>query len=112
MPIAKKGRTAARSVRMLQQPSLGTPISSLRRSNGKVGQLVISLKKYMDMNSSELNRHREPSPDELLAVTLDGYRSALGAMGDCGVQTCSALGPDLQRGLMVVAERLAGKVTP
>jgi diguanylate cyclase (GGDEF)-like protein len=72
---------------------------------------VISLKKYMDMDSDELKRHRDATPDELLSLTLDSYRSALEAMGSCGVQTCSALGPDLQRGLMVAAERLAKKLT-
>jgi hypothetical protein len=66
----------------------------------------------MDMDSDELKKHREATPDELLTLTLESYRAALGEMGSCGVQTCSALGPDLQRGLMVVAERLAKKITP
>jgi diguanylate cyclase (GGDEF)-like protein len=79
---------------------------------GKEGQLVISLKKYMDMDPNELNKHREASPDELLALILGAYRSALGAMGNCGVQACPTLGPDLQRRLLVLAEGLAKKLTP
>jgi diguanylate cyclase (GGDEF)-like protein len=77
-----------------------------------VGRIVISLKKYMDMDASELNKHREAGADELLPLILESYRSSLGAMGNCGVQTCSALGAELERGLAVVAERLAKKITP
>lgn len=73
---------------------------------------MISLKKYLDMDSSELKKHREASPDELLLLLLGSYRSALGAMGACGVATCPALGGELERGLMVAAERLARKLTP
>ena len=63
------------------------------------------------MDSDELKKHRDATPDELLTLTLDSYRTALEAMGSCGVQTCSALGPELQRGLMMAAERLAKKLT-
>ena len=47
---------------------------------------MISIKKYLDLDPNELNKHREAGPDELLAVTLDSYRAALTAMGSCGVQ--------------------------
>ena len=73
---------------------------------------MISLKKYMDMDSNELNKHREASPAELLTLTLDSYRSALAAMGNCGAQACPTLGPDLQRSLLVLAETLSKKLTP
>jgi diguanylate cyclase (GGDEF)-like protein len=72
---------------------------------------VISIKKYLDLDPNELNKYREAGPDELLAVTLDSYRSALTAMGSCGAQACPALGPDLQQGLMGLAEPLSKKVT-
>jgi len=73
---------------------------------------VISIKKYLDADPNELNKYREAAPDELLALTLNSYRSALTAMGSCGVQACPTLGLDLQRGLMRLTERLSDKVTP
>ncbi|MGA3165141.1 MAG: GGDEF domain-containing protein [Terriglobia bacterium] len=73
---------------------------------------MISIKKYLDLDPNELNKYREAGPDELLALTLNSYRSALTAMGSCGVQACPALGHDLQQGLMGLVERLSNKVTP
>ncbi len=72
---------------------------------------MISLKKYMDLDQDELNKHLKPRPDDLLALTLESYRSALTAMGGCGAQACPTLGPDLQQGLMTLAERLRSKTT-
>jgi len=72
---------------------------------------VISIKKYLDLESSELNKYREAGPDGLLALMLDSYRSALTAMGGCGAQACPALGPDLQQGLMGLADHLSKKIT-
>jgi diguanylate cyclase (GGDEF)-like protein len=74
--------------------------------------VVISIKKYLDLNSTELNKHRPPSPEELATSTLEAYRAALGAMGNCGLRACPPLGPDLQRGLMLLAENLAKSATP
>ncbi len=79
---------------------------------GKDGRAVISIKRYLDLDSSELNKYRPPSPEELLASVLDAYRAALGAMGNCGLQACPALGPGLQRGLMLLVEGLAKTITP
>lgn len=73
---------------------------------------MISIKKYLDLDSNGVNKCREAGPDELLALTLNSYRSALTAMGNCRAQVCPALGSDLQRGLMGLAERLFNKVTP
>jgi diguanylate cyclase (GGDEF)-like protein len=73
---------------------------------------VISIKKYLDLDESELNKYRPPSPEEVLASTLEAYRGALGAMGNCGLRACPTLGPDLQRSLMVLAEGLAKVITP
>ena len=72
---------------------------------------MISLKKYMDLDQDELNRHLRPRPDDPLTATLDSYRSALAAMGSCGGQACPTLGPDLQHGLLALTERLSDKIT-
>jgi len=42
---------------------------------------MISLKKHLDLSSDALNEHLKPRHDDLLALTLDSYRSALAAMG-------------------------------
>jgi len=72
---------------------------------------MISLKKYMDLDRDELSKHLRGRPDDLLALTLDSYRSALTAMGSCGAQACPTLGPDLQQSLTTLAERLSEKTT-
>jgi diguanylate cyclase (GGDEF)-like protein len=73
---------------------------------------VISIKKYLDLDPSELNKYRPPTPEELLAAILEAYRAALGAMGNSGLRACPALGPGLQHGLMLLAESLAKTLTP
>ncbi len=73
---------------------------------------MISIKKYLELDASELDKYRPPSPEELASSTLDAYRAALGAMGNCGLRACPALGPSLQRGLMLLAGSLARTVTP
>jgi len=72
---------------------------------------MISLKKYMDLDADELNKHLKPRPDDLLALMLDAYRSALAAMGNSGGLACPTLGPELQHDLMALAERLSEKPT-
>ena len=47
---------------------------------------MISIKKYLDLDTSELNKYRPPSPEDLLAAMLEAYRAALGAMGNSGEQ--------------------------
>jgi len=47
-----------------------------------------------------------------VAAVLDAYRGALGAMGNSGLRACPALGPGLQRSLMLLAESLTKAVTP
>ena len=73
---------------------------------------MISIKKYLELDASELNKYRPPSPEELAASTLEAYRAALGAMGNSGLRACPALGPGLQRSLMLLAGSLARTVTP
>src|SRR5208283_5984798 len=72
--------------------------------SGKDGRAVISIKKYLDLDSSELNKYRPPSPEELVASIVEAYRAALGAMGNSGLRACPALGPSLQRSLILLAE--------
>jgi diguanylate cyclase (GGDEF)-like protein len=73
---------------------------------------VISIKKYLDLDASELNKYRPPKPEELLASTLEAYRAALGAMGNCGLRACPPLGPELRKNMMLLAESLARASTP
>ena len=73
---------------------------------------MISIKKYLDSDESAVNAYRPPTTDELAASTLEAYRAALGAMGDCGVRACPTLGPALQKSLMSLAGGLAKTVTP
>jgi len=70
---------------------------------------VISLKKYLDMDVKE-TRLSEPDPCDLLRVTLESYRSALGSVGESNTRACPAVGTDLQQNLNNFAHRLAGEV--
>ena len=70
----------------------------------EAGCAVISIKRYLDLDASELDRYRPPSAEDLLTAVLGAYRAALGAMGNSGVQACPVMGPDLQRGLMLLAD--------
>ena len=74
--------------------------------------MVISIKKYLDLESSELNKYRPATSEELLSATLDAYRAALGAMGNSAVRACPAVGPGFQRSLMVLGESLGKGITP
>ena len=62
---------------------------------------MISIKKYLDADLTEL-----------LKTTMDSYRAALAAMGDCGVQACPTLGYSLQSSLLSLQERLSTNATP
>jgi diguanylate cyclase (GGDEF)-like protein len=73
---------------------------------------VISIKKYLELDSSELSKNRPTDAEELLATTLEAYRSGLLAMGDSGVRACPTLGPELRRNLLRLAESLAKVETP
>ena len=73
---------------------------------------MISIKKYLDLNESDLKKYRPSSPEELAVSTLEAYRAALGAMGNCGLRACPTLGLALQRSLMRLAESLSKTVTP
>jgi diguanylate cyclase (GGDEF)-like protein len=71
---------------------------------------VISLKKYLDMETDKL-LIEEPDPNDLASAALVSYRAALLSMGKNGVRACPALGSDLQRSLAGLEKRLYKKVT-
>ena len=73
---------------------------------------MISIKKYLDLDASELNKYRPPNAEEVLGSILGAYRAALAAMGDSGMRACPTLGSDLRQGLMLLAESLGKTVTP
>jgi len=72
---------------------------------------VISIKKYLDLDQSELSKYRPPTTEELLFGMSEAYRGALGGMGNSAFQACPAVGGDLQRRLMLLAEGLAKALT-
>jgi diguanylate cyclase (GGDEF)-like protein len=72
---------------------------------------VISLKKYLDMDPSQLPA-AEPEPNPLLDAVLKSYRSALMAMGKSGLQACPAVGAELQQNMAGLKQRLSKNVTP
>jgi hypothetical protein len=80
--------------------------------NVKDGQAVISIKKYLDLESSELNKFRPPSSAEVLVSVLEAYRAALNAIGNSALRVCPALGPSLRRSLMPLSESLTNTLTP
>lgn len=73
---------------------------------------MISIKKYMDLNNSELRDDRPQGPDDLAAAMLAAYRAALHSMGNCGLSACPPSGIGLERSLTLLAENLAKTVTP
>lgn len=74
---------------------------------------MISLKKYLDLNESDLKKLLPPDPNELLASALtDSYRATLTVMGSCGGQVSPALDFGLKESLLRVGERLLEKLTP
>lgn len=72
---------------------------------------MVSIKKYLDLDSSELSKYRPPSIEELLAPALKAYRAALTAIGNNGSRVCPPVGVNLQQALLLLAEGLAGTVT-
>jgi len=71
---------------------------------------MISLKKYLDTVGNG-SRQAGEAEGELLAATLDAYRSALAEMGTCSLDACPGLGTELKQGLGRLEARLSGGVT-
>jgi len=72
---------------------------------------VISIKKYLDLDQSELSKCRPPTTEELLSGMLEAYRAALGGMGNSAFQACPAVGAELQRRLLLLAEGFTKALT-
>jgi diguanylate cyclase (GGDEF)-like protein len=72
---------------------------------------LISIKKYLDRDDPVLTV-AEPEPDELLAVIIDSYRSALRAFGSNAVEACPAPGRELEQGLAKLESDLSVDATP
>jgi diguanylate cyclase (GGDEF)-like protein len=70
---------------------------------------LISIKKFLDRDASAESAG-ESELDELLAVTMDAYRSALRAIGESAVEACPAPGHALQQGLAKLEARLSDEV--
>jgi diguanylate cyclase (GGDEF)-like protein len=71
---------------------------------------MISLKKYLDSNPSDLARVNRQDPREVLPAAMNAYRSALVEMGSCSTGACPALGNELKRELNRLEAGLAGDV--
>lgn len=72
---------------------------------------MISIKKYLDANSQVLLVD-EPETNNLLAVTMDSYRSSLHAIGTSAAHACLASGVDLESQLAKLVSRLPAEPTP
>jgi hypothetical protein len=62
---------------------------------------VISLKRYLDADHTEL-----------LNSVLTSYRAAIAATSDFGAQACPRVAPQFQSDLMRLQQRIVHKVTP
>ena len=71
---------------------------------------MISLKKYWDM-SPDKPSSAPPDFNELAAIILESYRSALLAMGKSGARACPAVGSDLQQNLADLEGGLSANLT-
>jgi diguanylate cyclase (GGDEF)-like protein len=60
---------------------------------------MISLKKYLDSDQSDLPKVIRQDPREVLPAAIKAYRTALVEMGSCSTDACPALGADLKREL-------------
>ncbi len=76
---------------------------------------MISLKKFLDATGRGLTLDGpaldEPEPGELLAATLESYRSTLRTMGKSAVEACPAPGHDLERALADLEGRISADTT-
>jgi diguanylate cyclase (GGDEF)-like protein len=70
---------------------------------------VISIKKYLDADVKAIVE--EPKSNNLLTVTLNSYRSALLAIGECAARACPSAGSDLELQLAKLLGRLPSEPT-
>jgi diguanylate cyclase (GGDEF)-like protein len=72
---------------------------------------MISIKRYLDQEQTEPDEHDASETKALLPVTVAAYCSALVEMGNCGLDTCPALGEELKQGLDKLSEKLSEEVS-
>jgi len=60
---------------------------------------MISLKKYLDSDQTDLPKAIHQDPREILPAAITAYRSALVEMGSCSTGACPTLSNDLKREL-------------
>lgn len=68
---------------------------------------MISLKKYLDSTNPAPDQQDDELEAGVLARIISAMRSALSAMGNCGLDACPALGDGLKRGLEELGARLS-----
>jgi diguanylate cyclase (GGDEF)-like protein len=73
--------------------------------------MVISLKKYLDMDGSALPEAL-PDPTELFPALLVAYRAVLLDIGKNSLRACAAVGDETQQALIGLETTLGGKLTP
>ena len=73
---------------------------------------MISLKKYLDSAQSGTGDHGKEDGQGTVQAVVDAYRSALIEMGNCSVDACPGLGPDLKRSLASLVEGLFADMSP
>ena len=74
------------------------------------GELLISLKKYLDMDSQSLASALER--EEPQSATLESYRAVLRTVAKSAAQACPALGAGLEHSLLGLERRLAIDPSP
>jgi diguanylate cyclase (GGDEF)-like protein len=72
---------------------------------------MISLKRYLDSAECGSGNRGDEEDRGTVQVVIDAYRSALIEMGNCSVDACPALGPDLKQSLTGLVERLFADVS-
>jgi diguanylate cyclase (GGDEF)-like protein len=72
---------------------------------------MISIKHYLEQTQTEPGEDGKPGAQSLLPVTVTAYCSSLVEMGNCGQDTCPALGGELKQGLDKLEGKLSAKLT-
>ena len=60
---------------------------------------MISIKRYLDSDSTEFGQDAEAVQQDPFAAALDAYGSSLLEMGNCSLDACPGLGDDLKHSL-------------
>ena len=71
---------------------------------------MISLKKYLESVPPVSDENSSQDRDDLAALALEAYGSALVAMGTCSLDACPGLGNELNRNLGELSRKLSSKI--